>query len=150
VVALQGSWRSSAADFNNTPSFATLPASLNAMEHPKSSRLCLNTEGKQVPGTTVLESSQSVGPQAASCSSCKEQLELLHAIHDQIASQSPPLLFFWNAVLQTVGVTIGFLFGLYAIFSYHASTIANNTAKQANQLTILSICLTSNAVSNLI
>jgi hypothetical protein len=43
------------------------------------------------------------------------------------------------------GVTI-FLFGVFTIWQWHAQTIANDDALQANQLALLAIYLPSNAV----
>jgi len=81
-----------------------------------------------------------------SCTHNTEQVLLLQAIHDQLASQNTPLQFIGNAVLQTVFVTIAFLFGLYSIFSWHASITANVSAQQANQIALISLCLFNNNV----
>ena len=76
-----------------------------------------------------------------------QQVKLLQAIHAQLASQSTPLQFVWNAVLQTVVVIIAFLFGMFSIFSWHGQDKANKMTAQANQISLLSICLSNNVVS---
>lgn len=76
-----------------------------------------------------------------------QQVKLLQAIHAQLASQSTPLQFVWNAVLQTVVVIIAFLFGMFSIFSWHGQYKANRMTAQANQISLLSICLSNNVVS---
>jgi hypothetical protein len=84
-----------------------------------------------------------VAPEASTIS---DQVKLLKAIHHQIASQDSRRQFIWNAVLQVVYVAIGFLFGVFSIFQWHAQWIANGMASDANKLALLAICLSSNSV----
>jgi hypothetical protein len=76
-----------------------------------------------------------------------QQVKLLEAVHNQLAAQSTPLQFIWNAVLQTVVVAIAFLFGMFSIFAWHGQDQANYMAGQANQIALLSVCLSNNYVS---
>jgi hypothetical protein len=80
-------------------------------------------------------------------SESSQQVRLLQAIHALLASQSTPLQFIWNAALQTVVVIIAFLFGMFSIFSWHGRYKANKMTTQANQISLLSICLSNNIVS---
>lgn len=75
-----------------------------------------------------------------------QQVKLLQAIQSQLAAQSTPLQFVWNAVLQTVVVAIALLFGMFSIFAWHGQYKANNIAVQANQIALLSVCLSNNSV----
>lgn len=76
-----------------------------------------------------------------------QQVRILAAIHSQLAAQSTPLQFIWNAVLQTVVVAIALLFGMFSIFAWHGQEKANQMAVQANQIALFSVCLSSNSVS---
>lgn len=75
------------------------------------------------------------------------QVKLLQEIHSQLAGKSTRLEFIWNAVLQTVIVMIAFLFGMFSIFSWHGQYLANQWISQANQISLMALCLASNAVS---
>ena len=79
-------------------------------------------------------------------SDSSKQLQALEAIQRQLAAQSTPLQFIWNAILQTVLVAIAFLFGVFSIFSWHGQWAANIIAGEANQLALISICLSNNEV----
>ena len=76
-----------------------------------------------------------------------QQEKILEAIHSQLAAQSTPLQFIWNAVLQTVVVVIALLFGMFSIFAWHGQDRANQMTIQANQIALLSVCLSNNFVS---
>jgi hypothetical protein len=75
-----------------------------------------------------------------------EILALLEAIKTELASQSTPLQFAWNASFQTVCVIIAFLFGVFSIFSWRGQKVGNSDSVHATQLAIISLCLTSNSV----
>jgi hypothetical protein len=81
-----------------------------------------------------------------SSSDDSQQVKLLEAIHSQLASQSTPLQFIWNAVLQTLVVSIAFLFGMFSIFAWHGQVKANGISSQANQIALVSLCLSNNFV----
>lgn len=77
-----------------------------------------------------------------------EQVKLLQAIHAQLASQSTPLQFIWNAVLQTVVVITAFLFGMFSIFSWHGQYLANKMTAEANAISLISLCLSNNVTTS--
>ena len=93
-------------------------------------------------GSSVSELQQHL----ATKSDGSQQVMLLEAIHRQLAAQSTPLQFIWNAVLQTLVVGIAFLFGLFSIFAWHGQVGANIIATQANQIALISLCLSNNFV----
>jgi hypothetical protein len=76
------------------------------------------------------------------------QLELLEAIREELASQSTPLQFVWNAILQMIYVAVAVLFGIFAIYGWHTSLRGNVQSLQQNQMNLVFFCLTSNSVSN--
>ena len=82
---------------------------------------------------------------AEEASEISEQVRLLREISRQIASQDSPRQFVWNTILQIVYVAIGFLFGVFSIFQWHAQWIANGMTLQANGLALIAICLSSNS-----
>lgn len=76
----------------------------------------------------------------------KKELIVLEAIRDNIGSSAKKTTktqFIWNSILQTVGLVIGILFGIFAILLYRTTEIANRQALVSNQLTLMTLCLSS-------
>jgi polyferredoxin len=73
------------------------------------------------------------------------QVKLLEKIRTQLASQDSPRQFIWNTILQVIYVAIGFLFGVFSIFQWHAQWISNFKASQANHLALTALCLSNNS-----
>jgi hypothetical protein len=75
-----------------------------------------------------------------------QQLKLLEEIREELASQSTPLQFIWNAILQMVCVAIGFLFGVFGIYGWRNQVWGNTFSLQQSQMNLVFFCLTSNSV----
>ena len=79
------------------------------------------------------------------------QLALLCSIRDRIGMTEPKTTktqFVWNAILQTIALVIGILFGVFSILSYSISQTSFTQSLIANKLALLALCLSSpNAVS---
>jgi hypothetical protein len=77
------------------------------------------------------------------------QLKALREISHLLSSQqSTRAQFMWNVFLQTFGLGFAVMFGVFAALAYNMGNIANVQSSIANQLTFLSLCLSSNSVSH--
>lgn len=76
-----------------------------------------------------------------------EQTELLRALVIQSTSDDSKIEFIWNAVLQSVAIIFGVVFGTFSVLAYLVGETANKQSVEANQLSLLSLCL-SNSVRN--
>lgn len=77
----------------------------------------------------------------------KEELKLLQSIEHRILSQSSKTQFVWNVFLQLVGIIFVVLFGAFAVLSYNIGKSTDRKSLEANQLTFLALCVSSNSVS---
>jgi hypothetical protein len=77
----------------------------------------------------------------------KEELKLLQSIERRILSKSSKTQFLWNVFLQFTGIIFVVLFGVFAVLSYIIGKSTDRKSLEANQLAFLTLCLSSNSVS---
>jgi hypothetical protein len=77
----------------------------------------------------------------------KEELKLLQSIERRILSESSKTQFLWNVFLQFTGIIFVILFGVFAVLSYIIGKSTDRKSLEANQLAFLTLCLSSNSVS---
>jgi hypothetical protein len=76
----------------------------------------------------------------------KRQTELLTIICRELTRPPNKTEFISNAILQLVALVIGVLFGVFSILAYSITQTANKLSLAANQIALLSLCLSSNSV----
>ncbi|QSZ32591.1 hypothetical protein DSL72_002170 [Monilinia vaccinii-corymbosi] len=72
-----------------------------------------------------------------------EQTELLQALLTQATSNDSKFEFVWNAVLQSIAIIFAVVFGTFSVLAYLVGETANKQSTEANQLSLLSLCLSN-------
>jgi hypothetical protein len=75
-----------------------------------------------------------------------QQLELLQAIRDELASQETPLHMISNAVLQWLLVATAFIFGMFAMWGTALQKRGNYWSLLQNQINLVGFCQANNSV----
>jgi hypothetical protein len=79
----------------------------------------------------------------------KQELDVLNVIADRLLYlEETKIEFIWSSVLQLVGLLFVVVFGVFAALAYNAAGVANRQSFEANQMALLSFCL-SNPVLHL-
>lgn len=76
----------------------------------------------------------------------KRQTELLTIICRELTRPPNKTEFICYAILQLIALVIGVLFGVFSILAYKDAQTANKQSLAANQIALLSLCLSSNSV----
>ncbi|KAI9639983.1 hypothetical protein NHQ30_011652 [Ciborinia camelliae] len=72
-----------------------------------------------------------------------EQTELLRALLIQSTTNDSKFEFIWNAVLQSIAIIFAVVFGTFSVLAYLVGETANKQSIEANQLSLLSLCLSN-------
>ena len=82
----------------------------------------------------------------------QREINLLRAIYKQVSAprETNTAEFAWNSILKTVGLALGVMSAAFGVLSYTIGGSANKLSSEQNQLSLLSLCFSTNSVLILI
>jgi hypothetical protein len=130
----------------NTYPLTSLLASGSPSIHPLDNDPSISASSPFAAQEALLaESNHKLASADALSDAAKQEAVLLKQIADLLKKSAVPskVEFIWNQILQLVGICFVIVFGTFAVLAYNVAVVANKQSLDANQLSLLSVCLSN-------